>query len=61
MSEPSKSSMHHSNSLAVLEKIVEESCDCKLRAKCLDKASPDCLKHRNVYAEAMLAIRDSKR
>ena len=60
-SENSKTSSHSSNTLAVLEKMVEESCDCKLRAKCLDKTSADCLKHRNLYAEAMLAVRDSKR
>lgn len=38
-----------------LEQLVANSCDCKLRTHCIDKTSPDCLKHRNLYAEAMLA------
>ena len=42
------------NTLAMLEKLVADSCDCKLRAKCEDKNSADCLKHRNIYAEEML-------
>ena len=42
------------NTLVLLEQLVAESCDCKLRAKCVDKNSVDCLKHRNVYAEVML-------
>ena len=42
------------NTLALLEKLVADSCDCKLRAKCEDKNSADCLKHRNIYAEEML-------
>ena len=42
------------NTLALLEQLVAESCDCKLRAKCVDKDSVDCLKHRNIYAEEML-------
>ena len=43
--------------LAALEKLVADSCDCKLRAKCEDKNSADCLKHRNIYAEEMLKRR----
>ena len=43
--------------LAALEKLVADSCDCKLRAKCEDKNSEDCLKHRNIYAEEMLKRR----
>ena len=46
--------------LTMLEKMVEESCHCKLRTKCLDKASPACLKHHNLYAEAMLENRVTK-
>ena len=42
------------NTLAMLEELVANSCDCKLRAKCEDKNSADCLKHRNIYAEEML-------
>jgi hypothetical protein len=41
--------------LQKLEQLVAKSCDCKLRTYCIDKTSPDCLKHRNLYAEAMLA------
>ncbi len=40
--------------LQILEKIVAESCHCKLREHCPDKQSPDCLKHRNLYIEAVL-------
>lgn len=42
------------STLAILERIVAQTCDCKLREKCLDKTSLDCLKHRNIYAEAMI-------
>ena len=45
------------NTLAMLEELVANSCDCKLRAKCEDKNSADCLKHRNIYAEEMLKRR----
>ncbi len=45
------------NTLAILEELVANSCDCKLRAKCEDKNSADCLKHRNIYAEEMLKRR----
>jgi len=41
--------------LDILERIIGEACDCKLREKCLDKSSSACLKHRNIYAEAMLS------
>jgi hypothetical protein len=41
--------------LQALEALAAETCFCKLREKCTDKTSPDCLKHRNMYAEAMLA------
>ncbi len=47
--------VHHSNTLNVLEKVIAQSCDCKLRTHCVDKNSPNCLKHRNLYAEEMLA------
>lgn len=40
--------------LELLERIVADACDCKLREKCLDKTSKDCLKHRNIYAEALM-------
>lgn len=42
-------------SLQILEKIVADSCHCKLREHCPDKQSPDCLKHRNLYMEAVMA------
>ena len=41
--------------LLKLEELIANSCACKLRTHCPDKTSPDCLKHRNLYAEAMLA------
>ncbi|MES2547520.1 MAG: hypothetical protein V4575_07405 [Pseudomonadota bacterium] len=40
--------------LRKLEQLVANSCACKLRTHCPDKTSPDCLKQRNLYAEAML-------
>jgi hypothetical protein len=55
MSDSLEPLLHHSNTLAALEKVIAKSCDCKLREKCLDKSSTDCLKHRNLYAEAMQA------
>lgn len=50
--EPNKT--HAGTTLEILEQILAESCDCKLREKCLDKSSADCLKHRNLYAEAII-------
>lgn len=44
----------HNNTLATLEMLVAQRCDCKLRTQCIDKNSADCLKHRNIYAEEML-------
>ena len=41
--------------LLKLEQLIRQSCDCKLRTHCADKTSPDCLKQRNLYAEAMQA------
>lgn len=56
MSETEKCATPTSNlMLQKLEQLVAKSCDCKLRMHCIDKTSPDCLKHRNLYAEAMLA------
>ncbi len=56
MSETEKSAAPTGNAMLLkLEQLVAKSCDCKLRTYCLDKNSPDCLKHRNLYAEAMLA------
>lgn len=54
MTRPTDSHFQAGNTLEILEKIIAESCDCKLREKCLDKTSPECLKHHNIYAEAML-------
>lgn len=41
--------------LEALEEMMATTCFCKLREKCDDKDSAECLKHRNLYAEAMLA------
>ena len=54
------SNSNHSNdrpnsSLKALEEMVAKTCFCKLRTKCEDKNSAECLQHRNLYAEAMLA------
>ena len=43
--------------LLKLEQLIRQSCDCKLRTYCADKTSQNCLKHRNLYAEAM-QVRD---
>jgi hypothetical protein len=48
----------HNRTLEPLEKTIATVCFCKLRNKCEDKNSVECWRHRNVYAEAMLA-RDS--
>ena len=50
-----QNAQHHSNILAVLEGVIAQSCECKLREFCLDKNSTECLKHRNLYAEYMQA------
>ena len=49
-----------SNTLAILEKVIADSCECKLRAKCEDKNSADCLKHKNIYAEAMQKLQTQR-
>ncbi len=54
-------STENTSFLTMLERVVDESCHCKLREKCLDKASQDCLKHHHLYAEYMLSRRDTKR
>jgi hypothetical protein len=40
-----------------LDELVANTCFCKLREQCPDKASDDCMKHRNLFAEFMLARR----
>jgi len=54
MSADTKVNYQSLSTLDILERIVAESCDCKLREKCLDKSSAECLKHRNLYAEALI-------
>ncbi len=55
MSESEKCATQTGNvMLRKLEQLVANSCACKLRTHCPDKTSPDCLKQRNLYAEAML-------
>jgi len=39
--------------VTTLEALVAKTCFCKLRTFCEDKNSPDCLKHKNIYAEFM--------
>ncbi len=48
------------SSLNTLEAMVAKTCFCKLREICEDKTSPECLKHKNLYAEAMLARKEVK-
>ncbi len=50
----------HNSSLAALEKMIASTCFCKLRTKCEDKNNPECLKYRNLYAEAMLAHKSAR-
>lgn len=40
--------------ISTLDTLVNDMCFCKLRSHCSDKNSPECLKHRNLYAEFML-------
>jgi hypothetical protein len=51
----SPSNTPQNSPLEALEAMMETTCFCKLREKCDDKNSAECLKHRNLYAEAMLA------
>lgn len=36
-----------------LESMVNNTCFCKLREQCIDKNSPECMRHRNLVAEFM--------
>lgn len=36
-----------------LEQMVANTCFCKLREQCVDKNSPECMRHRNIVAEFM--------
>ncbi len=38
-----------------IERMVAKTCFCKLRAQCEDKNSTQCMRHRNIVAEFMLA------
>jgi hypothetical protein len=40
--------------ITTLTQLVAHTCFCKLKATCADKNSPECLRHRNLYAEFML-------
>lgn len=44
-----------SSPLEALDDMMAITCFCKLRERCDDKNGAECLKHRNLYAEAMLA------
>jgi hypothetical protein len=54
------SSKSHST-LTSLEKMVSSTCFCKLRERCEDKNSSECMRNRNVYAEFMAMKRQVKR
>ncbi len=36
-----------------LNKMVADTCFCKLRERCEDKNSSECMRNRNIYAEYM--------
>lgn len=36
-----------------LEQMVANTCFCKLRERCADKNSSECMRHRNIVAEFM--------
>jgi len=44
---------NEANNFTTLDALVKQMCFCKLRTYCLDKTSPECLKHHNIYAEFM--------
>jgi len=44
---------NEANNFTTLDALVKQMCFCKLRTYCLDKTSPGCLKHHNIYAEFM--------
>ena len=39
--------------LSSLEQMVANTCFCKLRERCEDKNSSECMRHRNIVAEFM--------
>lgn len=43
------------NQPSSLDGIVASMCFCKLCERCPDKNDPNCLRHRNLYQEFMLA------
>ncbi len=45
--------VNEANNFTTLDALVKQMCFCKLRTYCLDKTSPECLKHHNIYAEFM--------
>jgi len=47
------------NEFTTLDALVKQMCFCKLREHCDDKSSPECLQHRNLYAEFMLSKQHS--
>jgi hypothetical protein len=48
------------STIETLEAMIAKTCFCKLREICDDKTSPECLMHKNIYAEAMLARKADK-
>ncbi len=51
---PKNQTQKHST-LELLEEVMASTCFCKLREGCDDKNGIECLKDRNLYAEAMLS------
>ena len=43
-----------------LEALFAKTCFCKFRATCVDKNSPECMRHRNIYNEFMQEKREKK-
>ena len=59
MSTPKEIKLDALNHFTSLDGLVKQMCFCKLRTYCLDKTSPECLKHHNIYAEFMQNKRQS--
>ncbi len=54
------SNANNSGMLSSLEKMVSNTCFCKLRETCEDKNSSQCMRHRNIYAEYMATKRQKE-
>ena len=53
LTDTSKNNELNAPTLNSIEKIITNTCFCKLRSFCPDKTSSNCLKHHNIYQEFM--------